>query len=171
MMIRISAWKQTTVKYMWTSIQTCQVISWKNKQKNNKWRVILGILPHSLVDNLSQQHQRLGETLPILPVEKDEGDALFKVWAHEPLKGLFMPLPAWIITPSSPVMCCGWYIGPHLLLLCFHLGRSSKSSINKKTQACNKISAQPKTTGLDPPLGLHDLFGKNYRHGQLPFCL
>lgn len=45
-----------------------------------------------------------------------------------------MPLPAWIITPSSPVMCCGWYIGPHLLLLCFHLARSSKSSINKKKQ-------------------------------------
>lgn len=63
-------------------------------------------------------------------MEKDEGDALFKVWAHEPLKGLFVPLPAWIITPGFPVMCCRWYIEPHLLLFYFHLARSSQSSIN-----------------------------------------
>lgn len=110
----------------------------------------------------------------ISPVEKDEGDALFKVWAHEPLKGLFMPLPAWIITPSSPVMCCAWYIGPHLLPLRFHLARSSKSAINKKTQACNKIPAQLKTTGSDPQLRLqerHYLGKKNWNYGQLPSCL
>lgn len=158
-------------KYMWRPIQTHQVISWKkqtNKQTDKKKHIshypslVLWISPHSLRDKLSQQHRGGDSTYP---AEKDEGDALFKVWAHEPLKGLFMPLPAWIITPSSPVMCCGWYIGPHLLLLRFHLARSSKSAINKKTQACNKISAQPKTTGLDPLLRLHDLFGENWSHG------
>lgn len=136
MMITVSARKQTKYldKYTRKPIQTHQVISWKT---NKHWRHF----PLSKADligfhcihykKLSQQHHRHGETLPT-PVEKDEGDALFKVWAHEPLKGLFMPLPAWIITPSFPVMCCGWYIGPHLLLLRFHLARSSKSSINKK---------------------------------------
>lgn len=98
--------------------------------------------PHSLQVQPAALEARGDATYP---VEKDEGDALFKVWAHEPLKGLFMPLLAWIITPRSLVMCCGWYIGPHLLPLRFHLARSSKSPINKKGRACTRIAASAAT--------------------------
>lgn len=101
------------------------------------------------------------------PVEKDVGDALSEVWAHEPLKGLFVPPLAWIITLRSPVMYCRWYMGPHLLLLGFHL--LAKSPINKKTQAANRIAAYPTTAGSDPSLRRCDLFGE---HGsQVPICL
>lgn len=101
------------------------------------------------------------------PVEKDEGDALSEVWAHEPQKGLFGPPLAWIITLRPPVMCCRWYMGPHLLLPGFHL--LPKAPINKKTQAADKIAAYPKTAGSDPSLRLHDLFGENW--SQVHICL
>lgn len=100
-------------------------------------RLILWNSPHSLHAEPTSSEKQGNATYH---VEKDEGDALFKVWAHEPLKGLFMPLLAWIITSGFPVMRCGWYIGPHLLLLRFHLARSSKSPINKKTHAFNGIA-------------------------------
>lgn len=141
-MIDLSAWKQTNDldKFMWKPIQAHQAIS-KGKKKKSFWylKLSLWISLHSLQQVKPTAPETQGNTA--YPVEKDEGDALFKIWAHEPLKGLFMPLLAWIITPSSSIMCCGWYIGPHLLLHRFHLARSSKSPINKRSQAYNRIAA------------------------------
>lgn len=169
MVITASAWKQRMlINPCGNQSRPIKQSAWKFFKKNLH---IFLLSSSDRVDFFHIHYEISTEGNSTYPIEKDEGDALFKVWAHEPLKGLFMPLPAWIITPSSPVMCCGWYIGPHLLLLRFHLARSSESPINKKTQACNKISAQPRTIGLDPQLRLHDLFGKNWRHGQLPLCL
>lgn len=162
-MITASVWKQTKdpAKCMWKPIQPPH----RNKgEKGEMFPHDSGSLPLLLHFEQTASERRGNVTSP---VEKDEGDALSEVWAHEPLKALFVPPLAWIITLRSPVMCCRWYMGPHLLLLGFHL--RPKPLINKKIRAANWIAAYPTTAGSDLSLRLHDLFGENW--SQVHVCL
>lgn len=162
-MITASVWKQTKdpAKCMWKPIQSPHKNKW---EQGETFPHDSGSLAHSLRAEQTASESRGNVTYP---VEKDEGDALSEVWAHEPLKGLFVPLLAWIITLRSPVMCRRWYMRPHLLLLGFHL--LPKPPINKKTRAANGIAAYPTTAGSDPSLRLRDLFGENW--SQVHICL
>lgn len=164
-MITASVWKQTKGpdKCMWKPIQ----LQHRNKPEQGGGgaflhysRTLLHLLP--IEQTASESRGNVS-----YPVEKDVGDALSEVWAHEPLKGLFVPPLAWIITLRSPVMYCRWYMGPHLLLLGFHL--LAKSPINKKTQAANRIAAYPTTAGSHPSLRRCDLFGEH--RSQVHICL
>lgn len=162
-MITASVWKQTKgpAKYTWKPIQPPHRNKWEQRET---FYHDSGSLPHLLRIEQTASESRGNVTYP---VEKDEGDALSEVWAHEPLKGLFVPPLAWIITLRSPVMCRRWYMEPHLLLLSFHLLR--KPPINKKTRAANSIAAYPTTAGSEPLLRLHDLFGDNW--SQVHICV
>lgn len=125
-MITVSVWKQTKdpAKCREKPIQPPH----RNQRKQGEtFPHDSGPLPHLLCVEQTASESRGNVTYP---VEKDEGDALSEVWAHEPLKGLLVPPLAWIITLRSPVMCRRWYMGPHLLLLSFHL--LPKPPINKK---------------------------------------